>query len=214
MLIKRNLSAYAYSILLTEKSEDVNLTHKAWKWQEELNQYVDVNLLHTACKSLYNTTNLAKYRSFQYRLIHRAVILNTHLHRWRIKNTNLCTFCNREAETYVHLFVMCPIVKSLWIKTEQFMTDSLPGPEIVFNPKTIIFNQFVDDAKNIKNFVCLLLKQYIYRKRCYSQLPNFYEFKSMVLETRSVEFYIAKKNNQERKHFLKWSPVDQSDQLL
>ena len=49
-----------------------------------------------------------------------------------------------------------------------------------------------------------MLKQYLYKQRCFKEKPCFEQFKIQVLKTRSIEFYIAKKNNKLQQHTLKW----------
>ena len=67
----------------------------------------------------HSATTVMKYRSFQYRLIMRAVITNVHLQRWGIIETDACTFCQAEVETYRHLFSECPAVQDIWQETED-----------------------------------------------------------------------------------------------
>ena len=203
MLNKENLSSFVYKCFIEEHSENKVFTAKAEKWSQETEVKISENVLLSSCKDLLVVTNIAKYRSFQYRLLHRAVLLNTQLHKWGIVETDMCSFCHLQRETYTHFFVMCPVVQPMWLKAEKLM-KSFAGPDINFSIETVILNKIVDNAKSIKNYICLVLKQYLYRKRCYKQLPNFQEFKALVLETRNIEFYIAKKNNRVAKHFKKW----------
>ena len=50
-----------------------------------------------------------------------------------------------------------------------------------------------------------MLKQFIYRKRCFKQVPNFAEFKQEIKRHKNIEHYIATKNNHLRKHYKKWN---------
>ena len=50
---------------------------------------------------------------FQYKLLHGTIYLNTHLSKYNVINTNLCTFCNVEINTYEHLFYECNVDKDL-----------------------------------------------------------------------------------------------------
>ena len=53
----------------------------------------------------------SKLRSFQYRLMFRAIITNKQLFIWKISETQTCSFGCKEIESYEHLFVNCVIVK-------------------------------------------------------------------------------------------------------
>ena len=65
---------------------------------------------------------------------------------------------------YTHLFTYCEQSKEIWLQLEPFM--------MCFSDKQIHFdinlvNKFiVNDASNVKIFICLITKQYIYRQRC------------------------------------------------
>ena len=202
MLNKKNLAAYAYNRLI---EEEVNpLKQKIEQWENELNTNIRTDQMERCLKNIYVVTNYPKLRSFQYRLIQRAIVNNVHLNRWGIKETDLCTFCNGSAETYTHLFIMCEHVRELWIKLEQYM-EKYNCDTIDFKVDKVLMNLIIENPKNVKNFMCLLLKQYIYRKRCYGQKPQFEEFKKEIEKTRKIELYIAKKNDKESKHFIKWN---------
>ena len=175
-------------------------------WNQDLDEPIDTDFFLNAFANIYLVTNVAKFRSFQYRLLHRAVITNKQLFRWKMLKNNLCTFCQEEVETVIHLFVMCPRVRDLWIRTEEFMhnfSDSI----ITFNKTTVIFNLIDKNPRSVKNLICLLLKQFIYSKRCLLQSLEFKEFKSKVYKIRSIEKFIATKNNKESKHNKKWSII-------
>ena len=52
--------------------------------------------------AIYALTNYVKARSFHYRTLNNAIILNDKLFRWKIKSTNKCTNCNQYKETLLH----------------------------------------------------------------------------------------------------------------
>ena len=55
---------------------------------------------------------------------------------------------------YAHLFVYCPIVKSLWLEVEKFM-DKFNKQRIHFDVDTVIANKLTQNPRNVKNFICL-----------------------------------------------------------
>ena len=171
----KDLSRNAYETLIEDKS----LSHKIEKWNFELDVNITTDELYRYFKNIYITTNIPKFRSFQYRLIHRAIITNVHLYKWRKISSDLCSFCGECRETYSHLFVMCKNIREIWVKTEEFLM-SYNESEIIFNIPNVIFNQLISSPRNVKNFVCLMLKQYIYKQRCLKQVPTFYEFRSIL----------------------------------
>ena len=108
------------------------------------------------------------------------------------------------SETYSHLFVTCPVVEPIWIKIEEYM-NSFNKEQIHFSVDTVICNHLVPSPRNIKNSICSYFKQYLYRKRCFKELPSFEEFVHVIQQTRNIEAYIAKKNNNFNKHLKKWT---------
>ena len=199
MCKQKNLARLAYTTFIQEKS----LIPKIQKWETELNMSVDVDDFVKLFKDIYLITNIAKYRSFQYRLLHRGITTNIHMYHWGKISNNLCTFCEAQIESFSHLFVLCPLVQNVWISTEKLRME-FDNTDINFNTTNVLFNRIVNNPRNVKNMICLMLKQYIYRKRCHMQKPTFHEFKDIVYKMKTVERFIAVKNNKERLFYKKW----------
>ena len=51
-----------------------------------------------------HTTLLNKHREFQYKLLHGVIYTKVQLLRFGFVGDNLCSFCQREVETYEHVF--------------------------------------------------------------------------------------------------------------
>ena len=199
MKSKANLSQIAYQAFIVKPSFEP----KILRWEIELNVEMDEQQYMRCFKDIYITSNLTKLRSFQFRLLHRAIITNVHMFKWKRREDDLCTFCKKSKETYSHLFVMCAVVQNLWLEVEHFM-NKFNKEKINFNIDTVITNRLVDNPRNIKNFICLMLKQFIYRHRCYQTIPMIQEFYHSVYKIKSIEKFVAVKNGKEHKHIKKW----------
>ena len=187
-------------------SQENVLGPKVDKWKAELNREIDNATFLQNCKNIYKVTNIPRYRSFQYRLLSRAIITNVHLKHWNLLQTNDCSFCNKEKESYLHLFVYCEKVQPLWIEVEQFI-NIYSKDQINFNEYTVINNLFIEKKPgHVKNLVCLIVKQYIYRQRCLHKQLNFRELKAHIVNIENSEKYIAIKNSRLYKHWQKWRP--------
>ena len=168
-------------------------------WELELDMKIKKESFFKCISNIYVVTNVSKYRSFQYRLLLRAIITNVHLFRWGLKQNNKCTFCSEEKETYLHLFVYCKKVQLLWIYVEQFMMR-YNNNMIDFGTDKVVTNLLITDQPgHIKNFLCLITKQYIYRQRCLQQELSVTELKHNILQIERTEKYIATKNNKNAK---------------
>ena len=168
--------------------------------ENDLGEEVSVNSLMEAFTALYRVTNVPKYRSFQYRLLHCAIIMNTHLMHWKLTTSDACTFCGVSRETYAHVFVQCDMVKDLWLKLEELM-NKLSTDLIVFSVKNSLIEE---NPLHLKNFLCLVMKQYIYRQRCLKQALCFRELEALIWTVRNMEQYIAIKNNRVKTFNRKW----------
>ena len=97
---------------------------KAQVWTEKLGMEVTASEMQAAFSAIHINTNSSKLRSFQYRMLHNALILNIHLKRWGMTSTDLCTFCNRYRETVKHVFMECSVAQSLWTFLEKGSLDA------------------------------------------------------------------------------------------
>ena len=66
------------------------------------------------------TTVNTYLRSFQYKILNNILFLNKKLFVFRKKNTPLCSFCNKEEETLLHIFSECTYVIYLWQQLATF----------------------------------------------------------------------------------------------
>ena len=182
-LSANNLSSRVYEIMCYDNS---NASVKRDKWQEDLNKTIEISEFHHYFADIHYVTNVPKFRSFQYRLLHRAIITNVHLFYYGIVENKQCTFCQDEQETYLHLFIYCKKVKDLWLKVEELM-DTFSDEQIDFKEDKIICNKLVDNPNNIKNFICLIVKHYVYQKRCLKQPLVYNELKAKIYEIKAME---------------------------
>ena len=124
------------------------------KWEEELSIEIEHDVFCSFFAYLYKVINVPKFGSFQYRLLHKAIITNNNLFKCGKVYSPYCSFCGEECETYLHLFIFCPPVIRLM---DTFM-GKFSGREINSQTDTVISNKLVKSAGNVKNFICLVVK--------------------------------------------------------
>ena len=209
MLCKPNLSQYAYQVFV---DQEIDLSSKIDGWEAELDMSIPRCDFLRCFKDIYLVTNIPKQRSFQYRLLHRAIITNIHLCHWKFIENNLCTFFKSAPESYTHLLIHCIYVKNIWLHLEKFMYV-FNLEHIHFAVDTVMCNRIVQgDTGNVKNLICALLKQYVYRKRCFKELPLYEEFVDTIWSFKNIEKYIATRNNKLSKHYKKWADKKQDNE--
>ena len=131
---RTGFSRYIYKYL----GDDIILLHNKYlKWREDLGtEFVeDISQFGQEHLRIYKVTNVTKYRSFQYRMLQRAIVTNVQLYKWGIKDTSMCTFCNLYEESVIHVFCECEIAMQLWQHVKGYLQNNFVGIEIVSLPK-------------------------------------------------------------------------------
>ncbi len=135
--------------------------------------------------------------------MHQATVTNVKLFKWKIKDTDKCTFCNVQSETILHLFWECQTARHIWNSTVQWYREKT-GQIVHLDSKKVIFCKPNSNALHCLNTIVLITLQYIYASRCLGNIPNFGHLKSKILDAQNIEKYIAIKNDKLKKHDLKW----------
>ena len=151
---KKNISRQAY---LAVNSVELNYTKKLSKLSSDCGRRVTKEEFLTHLKAVYSITNVPKYRSFQYRMLHRAIITNVHLSTWGLRQDNLCSFCEREVETTKHLFATCNEVKNLWRQIFNWVKVTLSLTVEATTENILLCNIKKEQGASVKNFVILIV---------------------------------------------------------
>jgi hypothetical protein len=83
----------------------------------------------------------------------------------KIKDSNLCTFCNLHEETIEHVLWACPQVNDLWHNLEICLWPYI-NIAPVLNQKNILLGIYNYENCTLLNFICLIVKLYIYVQKC------------------------------------------------
>ena len=200
----KHAAADIYDRLIFILMDDDKIVQKRIKWDRDLNTVTPAQTFFKYFQNINKITNVNKFRSFQYRMLHRSIVTNKMLYIWKVVESPKCSFCKTEIETMIHLFVNCVKVQELWnhIKT---VVEHRFRMRMELNAENLIMNTVHNNPSNIANFICLVVKQYIYRQRCHKKSLNVYEIESRILQLERLEKYIAIRNNKIKKHQIKWS---------
>jgi hypothetical protein len=105
---------------------DKNTVNIINKWSNEFDiQETQWGLIFSESFSL-STNN--KLSCFQYKLIHRILALNPYLFKCKIKDTELCFFCNEAKEFY---FFWGTVTKNFWFP----IMKNIDGSNVNLTPK-------------------------------------------------------------------------------
>ena len=149
-------------------------------------------------------TVVQKYRSFQYRLMMKAIVTNIHLQHWQIKDSETCTWCGEDRETYEHIFAICPYVQPIWEEARKITERENYSAVVDLTYPAIVCNKIAADNTSVTNLLCLIAKQYLYAERCLNNKPCYRKYRSKVYEVKNTEKYYAIKEQSYAKYVNKW----------
>ena len=107
-------------------------------WKNKLNIDIETEDFMAYFININKVTKYTKLQSFQFRLLHCAIITNIDLHKWKIFNSPSCTFCKQENESIIHLLIQCPISYTIWNEIMKWLRNSSITFEI--DTKKILLN--------------------------------------------------------------------------
>ena len=142
----------------------------------------------------------SKLRSFYFKIVHKTIALNDFLHKIKRRDSPICSLCDKENETMVHLFCECDKVTPIWIDMLDVISQKCGKSVNVTNFEKM----FGICSDKFLSYLFLLLKYYIYTCKFKGNLPNFIAFKCFVKKQREIEYMSAKKRNKLPIHFKKW----------
>ena len=155
--------------------------------------------------SLHSSIKDTKLKDFQYRLLLGKLVTNKDLFEWGKRENPLCTFCENSIETTTHLLVECTYSNKIWSELVQLCNNEEITTD--FSVENIIVNLLHENANHIVNYIVLIIKQYLYRKRCQGRKPCCTEVLREIDQHYMVEMCNAKKIGQTTKFCKRWYPI-------
>ena len=150
----------------------------------------------------------SKLREFQFKLLHRIVYTNHHLHRFKFRVNGLCSYCNILEETYQHVFFDCNIIKRLWEKcADKFNLPSLK--RLSWKEIHIGINGTNMKTEQLLNHIIILIKFMTFHGREKGVPPNVNEIKDKLLENRKEEKKLAMERGTLSIHLRKWEHFEE-----
>ena len=125
-------------------------------------------------------------------------------------NTALCSFCNLEDETVIHLFVYCSKTKRLWCTIIEYFKVNFHILPLA--PQSAIFGFLEADDKVflVLNHLLLLFKYYVYISRS-SKVLSLEALLKFILKVSKLEKIVIQSDERKRKLFTqKWNPILQN----
>ena len=163
----KNITRQAYNMLIFDPG--AVLKYYAQWCEDGLNE-LDYDFYVESFTRLYSSTRITKYRDFQYRLLLGKIFLNKQLHEWGIQESPKCSLCNQKDETLVHFFWECEQTQEIIGVIRELCSKN--NITIELNEYTFILNRVHKNKFHIVNFICIFIKQYLYRQKCAQISPT------------------------------------------
>ena len=122
--------------------------------------------------------------------MHGIIYTNHHLFRFGLVSNNFCSFCEKEEETYSHLFYSCEYAQLIWDSCKRFL-DYVDLRNCIW--EEILFGkEECNKGKNqLLNHVLILVKYLIFKSREHKKPPSYNEIKNNIVEDRLEERKLA-----------------------
>ena len=104
---------------------------------------------------------IKKLQAFPYKINLRCVYTNEILMKFKLSETEMCTFCFETKETMTHLLYYCTHVRLLWFQFAQCFKTKC-GITIDVTPETCILGMLSGDHFNIINTCIIIIKHFTF----------------------------------------------------
>ena len=124
--------------------------------------------MKAACCTLKKSTNSVYLLYLHYRIINRIITTNKFLNTIQLSDDSMCTFCERDTETIIHLFWQCPV-------TQAFIQDVMRE---IHNQYQVSFQYnthswfFPQGTELLQTLIITLAKAVIYKARNAGRKPE------------------------------------------
>jgi len=140
------------------------------------------------------------------------VVTNIHLHGFGISDSNLCSFCNLNPETTIHLFLNFQLVECFWNDVISWICHCFKRNIDVSNFNKLYGFEMFENSNVTKLLNCFLLNArfliYTHKSHKYEKSkPTVAAFIRIINCVKIIEKCIAKKNRKLKQHFEKWNSV-------
>jgi hypothetical protein len=161
------------------------------KWEKQLNTKISQKEWNCIYATPFEITSDSKIQWFQYRIVHKIIGTNSLLHKMKITNDPLCTFCKQYDETIEHLFWECHFSKII-------INSLFPVQSFSFVNKTNFLLGLSVKKSHAINTIFILTKLYIYKCKMNKHVPSINGTKNYLkYEYDNLKSIATSKNNLE-----------------
>ena len=195
-----------YSKLLQRRSDLSNKMYKREdKWKNELQLSFSLDFWTNArrlCASI-NIDN--KFKWLQYQVLRNSLQTRVIVSHFRREVSDQCQYCNLEPELISHLFWHCHIVKTFYNDVFNYFRSI--NVEYAPSMTQMLFGFHKLEYYHPKNYITILLKRYIWCKKCCGCQLNLLGFRGQLKYHVEDLKTIFKLKNEDYK-YNDWKPIE------
>ena len=126
------------------------------------------------------------------------------LHKIKLTDNPLCSFCSNEPETIVHLFVDCEETKIIW-KSIQIWLKRKGSTDLILDPIKILFESMETTGPYSPiNVIYIVRKFYIYKCSRSNRTPNIFQFQTYLNQVYKEQEYLSRLEARYDQFCIKW----------
>ena len=144
--------------------------------------------VEVAFRSIDKYAEIPKYRAFQFRLLHNAILLNNRLIHMGISRDDLCFQCKKAKETVLHLFWECEVTQRIVLKVIEFIKQNdMYNLNIKLDAVNFILSTVDENEYSCVNLISVIIKQKIYAAKCTGKKINAQVVINEILFIQEIE---------------------------
>ena len=184
-----------YLLLVTEKTQPPNITHK---WKSDFN-LSDDNLREFFL--LPHSVALESYvKAFQYKVLHNILYTNKKLFKIGFRTDDVCTFCEAEQETLYHILYQCSYSRRFWNDFESYWY-LLTNQQVRLSLQNVIFGIISKQCPSTQllNYFIIVGKLFLWDCRRNQIKPTIKGYQNKIANKYETESKIKKNDYFEKK---------------
>ena len=203
LLRQRKGSRNVYDIL-NQNEFDINFKRK---WARDFSYDIFEEQWKTIFRACFKTIKDNFLIWFQYRIIHRILGVGTKklLFEIKLRDSSLCSFCQNETESLMHLFVTCPIVSQFWNDIQEWILNVIHLNLNLSDRDKILGSLHSDVFFLPMNTIILVTKYYIFTISKTDRHLNIFELQKKIKIVYEEQLLVAQMNNKQTEYIKKWA---------
>lgn len=205
--ISTSSSRAVYSALILQNSKSPTALAR-WSEMPEDQLRVDNTIeWNNICLNPYRTMRETKMQSLHYKIINRILPCNVFLRQLRIKETDVCSFCD-QLDSIDHFLFSCKIVQDLWSKICDWFDRTVDLGLRGISIRDIIFGITDNSSKSrVANYIVMQTKHFVHRQKLFHQgdLRLLHFLQELKMKLKHEKFIHRQEGRNDK--FKKWEGI-------